>query len=336
MDYKQSGVDIKAADNFIASLKTAIKISDRNVIQGIGDFGAVYRLGDQYLVAGADGVGTKLKIAFLMDKHDTVGIDLVAMNVNDILTKGAKPLFFLDYIATGKVEPVVLEKVAQGIYRGCEEAGCSLIGGETAEMPDFYHPGEYDLSGFSVGVVKPEYFNHLNGSEVKAGDSIIGIPSSGTHSNGYSLLRSVFFKNLKMKVSDYIPELRKILGEELITPTRIYVKTVLNILENCGSHILGMAHITGGGFTNISRINPGVGYVINKLLPIPPIFSYVQKQGSIDDAEMFRTFNMGCGYVLITDKPDDILPHCGPGADVIGTVQQKPGVFISDKNIALS
>ncbi|MCK4966899.1 phosphoribosylformylglycinamidine cyclo-ligase, partial [bacterium] len=204
MDYKKAGVDIEQADRLTEKIKTIVRKKDKNVIGGIGDFGAMYKLGDSILVSGTDGVGTKLKIAFLMDKHDTVGIDLVAMNVNDILTKGAHPLFFMDYIATGKLQPRVIEQVIAGIVNGCDDAECSLIGGETAEMPDFYTEGEYDLAGFVVGEVKED--SVIDGSNVNTGDTIIGLSSSGLHSNGFSLIRKLFFQELKMTVDTYVPE----------------------------------------------------------------------------------------------------------------------------------
>ena len=331
MDYKKAGVDIEQADRLTEKIKTIVRKKDKNVIGGIGDFGAMYKLGDSILVSGTDGVGTKLKIAFLMDKHDTVGIDLVAMNVNDILTKGAHPLFFMDYIATGKLQPRVIEQVIAGIVNGCDDAECSLIGGETAEMPDFYTEGEYDLAGFVVGEVKED--SVIDGSNVNTGDTIIGLSSSGLHSNGFSLIRKLFFQELKMTVDTYVPEFGKTLGEELITPTQIYVKKLFKVLADFRVNIHGMAHITGGGFQNIKRINENKGYVIDKLPEIPPVFQVTQEKGGITDSEMFKTFNMGIGFVIITDNPDAVCSALKPDAHIIGFVDDSKKILIKEKNI---
>ena len=331
MDYKKAGVDIEKADKFTEKIKIIASRKNKNVIGGIGDFGALYKIDNTVLVSSTDGVGTKLKVAFLMNKHDTVGIDLVAMNVNDILTKGAEPLFFLDYIATGKLESNVMEQVITGIVKGCDEADCSLIGGETAEMPDFYNKGEYDLAGFVVGKVTKK--DVIGGSFTKSGDSIIGVSSSGLHSNGFSLIRKLFFDKLKMKINTYIPEFGKTLGEELITPTNIYVKRILKLLKKYRKNVYGMAHITGGGFKNIKRINENKGYVIDKLPEIPPIFQITQERGTISDYEMFRTFNMGIGFVIITDKPDEICKDLSPEARIIGYVDNSKKIIIKEKNV---
>lgn len=334
LDYRKSGVDIDAAEQLVGFLKSAIQKRDENVIGGIGDFAALYQLGSHILVASTDGVGTKLKIAFLTGRHDTVGIDLVAMSVNDILTKGARPIFFLDYFATGKLDTEVAKSVISGINAGCQEAGCSLIGGETAEMPDFYSPGEYDLAGFAVGTVEKEGI--IDGSSVKNGDAILGFPSSGIHSNGYSLVRNLFFKQLRMSVDDYLPECGASLGDVLLTPTKIYVREILRLLGKFSKHIHGMAHITGGGFTNISRINPKFEYRIENLPAPHPIFSTMQERGGISNREMFRTFNMGIGFVLITDLPESIIEESSLKPMIIGHCESGDAVQIVPHKITFS
>jgi len=287
--YKKAGVNIAEADKFVNAIKPFTR--------GIGGFGGLYPLAahkykEPYLVSSTDGVGTKLKIAFLSGKHDTVGIDLVGMNVNDILCSGARPLFFLDYIATGKVRKKVLVDVVKGIADGCRQAGCSLVGGETAEMPGFYKADEYDLAGFCVGIVDKKKM--IDGSGIKPGDKILGLESNGLHSNGFSLVRNVFSRT----------ELKKRSGE-LLRPTRIYVKPVLSLLdtERRGT-IKGVAHITGGAFYDkISRILRKVDARIYRgSWAIPPIFRLIQKKGNVADKEMFHTFNMGVGMVLIVKE----------------------------------
>ena len=303
LTYKKSGVDIEAGYAVVRQAKALAKTTfNRNVLSNIGGFGAAYSLAgykNPLLVSGADGVGTKLKIAFMLDKHDTVGIDLVAMNVDDVITCGAKPLFFLDYIATGKVKPRVTKQILKGIACACRIAGCALIGGETAEMPDFYSSGEYDLAGFAVGAVEKK--NYINGSKIKKGDVLIGLASSGLHSNGYSLARKVFFGKAKMKVSKRLPDLGMTVGEALLTPTRIYARAIVNLLKKV--KVKGMAHITGGGFgENIARAIPNkkLDFTIERgSWPVLPIFNVIQDIGKITDAEMFKTFNMGIGMVLI-------------------------------------
>ncbi|MFH1493621.1 MAG: phosphoribosylformylglycinamidine cyclo-ligase, partial [Pseudomonadota bacterium] len=258
--------------------------------------------------SGADGVGTKLKIAFMLDKHDTVGIDLVAMNVDDVVTCGAKPLFFLDYIATGKIKPKVTAQILKGITRGCKQAGCALIGGETAEMPGFYPVGEYDLAGFCVGAVEKK--NYINGAKLKKGDVIIGLASSGLHSNGYSLARAVFFKKAKYKVNKFIPELKTTVGEALLVPTKIYADTVVKLLKKV--KVKAMAHVTGGGFPeNVARIFPDskkvqqLGVQIEKgSWPILPIFKVMQAIGKISEDEMYRTFHRGIGLGVVVARTD--------------------------------
>ncbi|MEC7839336.1 MAG: phosphoribosylformylglycinamidine cyclo-ligase [Chlamydiota bacterium] len=292
--YKDSGVDIDAGNELVNRLKK--KFPD------IGGFGGLYPFSDGFLVAGTDGVGTKLKIAFSMDKHDTIGIDLVAMCVNDVLASGAKPLFFLDYFATSDLHVDKAESVLSGIGEGCREARCLLLGGETAEMPGFYHHGEYDLSGFCVGFVHKE--DLIDADSIEVGDCIVGIPSSGFHSNGYSLIRKVLDEN-NINLHDLFPGSNSSIGELLLKPTRIYIQEVLAIKEEF--NLKGAAHITGGGLTeNVPRILPEcVGALIDKKLwEVPTIFSWIQTLGSIEDKEMFRTFNMGLGMTLILSKQD--------------------------------
>ncbi len=332
LTYKKAGVDIDEGDRFVDLISPLVKRTFRpEVMTDIGSFGALFRINNKkyknpVLVSGTDGVGTKLKVAFLTDRHDTVGIDLVAMCVNDILTSGAEPLFFLDYFATGKLRPEKAADVVRGIAAGCMEAGCSLVGGETAEMPGFYGKGEYDLSGFAVGVV--DRTKIINGSGIKDGDAVIGVSSSGLHSNGYSLVRKIFFGLKRMSVKKHLPELGCTLGEELLRPTRIYVKA-FNVLKN-RIDVKGMAHITGGGIDgNLPRVFPkGVGAVLKKSSwPVHPIFDLIQKTGNVPDEDMKRTFNMGIGYIIMVDgkKKDttiEILKKNGFGAHLIGRIER--------------
>ncbi|WCJ23695.1 Phosphoribosylformylglycinamidine cyclo-ligase [Euphorbia peplus] len=292
LTYKDAGVDIDAGSELVRRIA---KMSP-----GIGGFGGLFPLGDSYLVAGTDGVGTKLKLAFETGIHDTIGIDLVAMSVNDIVTSGAKPLFFLDYFATSRLDVDLAEKVIKGIVDGCKRSDCTLLGGETAEMPDFYSDGEYDLSGFAVGIVKKE--SVIDGKNITAGDVIIGLPSSGVHSNGFSLVRRVLARS-GLSLENQLPGEGITLGEALIAPTVIYVKQVLDIIGKGG--VKGIAHITGGGFTdNIPRVFPkGLGAAIyENSWEVPAVFKWIQEAGKIEDAEMRRTFNMGIGMVLIVTK----------------------------------
>lgn len=312
--YKDAGVDIDEGNETVRKIKPLAKATFRpEVLSDIGHFSAFFSLNNSkykepVLVSSTDGVGTKLALAFKSGIHNTVGIDLVAMVVNDIIVTGAEPLFFLDYFACGKLSSEVAEKVISGISQGCLEAGCALIGGETAELPGFYKEGEYDLAGFGVGVVEKNSI--IDGSSINSGDLIIGIPSSGLHSNGYSLVRKIFFELHNFRLDTYFDELGKTLIEELLTPTRIYVKPVLNILKN--HQIKGMAHITGGGFIeNIPRILPAqLKATIDKSsLEILPIFQIIQRLGNIQEYEMFRTFNCGTGLVLVVskDSAEDIV-----------------------------
>jgi phosphoribosylformylglycinamidine cyclo-ligase len=329
--YSKSGVDIDAGNSFVERIKPLIKkTSRRETMSGIGGFGGLFHLDtgktkDPVIVSSTDGVGTKLKIAQMLDKHDTVGIDLVAMSVNDIIVQGAEPLFFLDYIATGKLDVERSVKIVEGIVQGCQDANCSLLGGETAEMPGFYPDGEYDLAGFCVGVVEADKL--IDGSDIRVGDRIIGIASSGVHSNGYSLVRRVLFEEGKFSPSEKIDGLDMELGLELLKPTKIYVKPVLNLIKNFNIH--GIVHITGGGFTeNIPRITPAQcrSSIRRESWPILPIFHVIQKTGNIEDDEMYRVFNMGIGMILIVGKNDeteiiDWLGKMGEKAYSIGTIE---------------
>ncbi|MGA2315898.1 MAG: phosphoribosylformylglycinamidine cyclo-ligase [Thermodesulfobacteriota bacterium] len=312
--YKNAGVDIEKGDGFVQAIKPMVESTFRpEVLTKIGGFAGCVSLNlERYkkpiLVSSTDGVGTKLKIAFLMDRHDTVGIDLVAMCVNDIVVSGAKPLFLLDYLATSKLDTEKSMKVVSGIVKGCIEAECSLIGGETAEMPGFYKKGEYDLAGFAVGIVEDSQL--IDGSGVTVGDKLIGIASSGLHSNGYSLVRKVILDQHKMDLEKRVEEIGELLGEELLRPTRIYVKTILNLTRDFS--IGGIAHITGGGITgNLPRIIPkGCKAIVHRgAWDIPPIFSFVKEKGKISEEEMLRTFNNGIGVILIVrpKEVEDIL-----------------------------
>ncbi len=300
--YKDAGVDIDAGDLFVRKIKPYVKSTFRpEVLTHIGGFGGLFALKkykEPVLVSGTDGVGTKLKIAFLTGKHDSVGIDLVAMCVNDIIVQGAEPLFFLDYFATGKLKPQAHSDIVKGIAAGCKQSGCALIGGETAEMPSFYSEDEYDLAGFAVGVVERKKI--IDGSKIKPGDKLVGLASSGLHSNGYSLVRKVLFDAAGYSVADTLSEFQGTpLGEVLLTPTRIYAKTVLALMKEFD--IRGMAHITGGGITeNTPRMLPkGTSALIRKgAWDIHPIFQLVRKKAGIDDEEMYRDFNMGIGMIL--------------------------------------
>lgn len=335
LTYKAAGVDVEAGYEAVKLMKEHTK---RTMIPGVlgelGSFGGFFEIAkgnynNPILVSGTDGVGTKLQIAFMTGKHDTIGIDCVAMCVNDVACHGAKPLFFLDYIGTGKLETKVAADIVKGVCDGCIEAGCALIGGETAEMPGFYKDGEYDLAGFSVGIVDKE--NVINGSSVSEGDVLIGIASSGIHSNGYSLVRKLFFGVNNYDINTRFEELEGTLGEELLKPTKIYVKTVQTLIEK--HQINGIAHITGGGFIeNIPRTIPsGLKAVINHgSWDIPPVFALMQKLGNIEEKEMFNTFNMGIGMVLAVRKEDAdeilrTLRDLSEKAYIIGSVAKGEG-----------
>lgn len=330
ISYKDAGVDIEKGNAFVQAIKPMVESTFRpEVLTKIGGFTGCVSLNlERYkkpvLVSSTDGVGTKLKIAFLMDRHDTVGIDLVAMCVNDILVSGAKPLFLLDYLATSKLDPEKDGEVVKGIVKGCIEAECSLIGGETAEMPGFYREGEYDLAGFAVGIVESSQM--IDGSSVAVGDKLIGIASSGLHSNGYSLVRKVLLDYHKMDLGQRVEEIGGILGEELLRPAKIYVKAILNLTRDFD--IRGIAHITGGGITgNLPRIIPkGCKAILRKgSWDIPPIFSFLKEKGKISEDEMLKTFNNGIGMILIV-RPieiEDILERLrflGEKAFAIGEI----------------
>ena len=305
--YARAGVDIDAGNEAVKRIKPLVQKTMRpEVLSGIGGFAGLFALqNDRYskpvLVSGCDGVGTKLKIAFALNQHSTIGIDSVAMCVNDILVCGAEPLFFLDYLAVGSLQPTQVEEVVRGVAEGCRQAGCALLGGETAEMPGFYLPGEYDLAGFAVGVVDKGAI--IDGSSICSGDVILGLPSSGLHSNGFSLVRRVLIDEaqLDLSLSHGLPE--GTLAQELLKPTRIYVSFILDLLNAC--EVKGMAHITGGGLPeNIARVLPsGTKAVISAgSWPVPPIFDLVRRYGNVAEQEMLRTFNLGIGFVVIISK----------------------------------
>lgn len=335
LTYKDAGVDTKEGERAVSLMKEHVKGTfNKNVLTGLGSFGSLFNLDikdmkQPVLVSGTDGVGTKLKIAFLTDKHDTVGIDCVAMCVNDVLCQGAKPLFFLDYIATGKVKAEKIADIVKGIADGCKQSGSALVGGETAEMPDFYSEGEYDMAGFSVGIVDREKI--ITGEKVSVGNKIIGIPSTGIHSNGYSLVRKVFFDKMNMSVDKYVEDLGETLGEALLRPTKIYAKACDAVLPQFD--VKGIVHITGGGFyENIPRILPeGMAVSINVgTWEIPKIFSYIEKCGNIDRREMFSTYNMGVGMMMVVDEKDAdavvaALTEAGEKASIIGEIIQDNG-----------
>ncbi len=331
--YRDAGVDIDAGNEFVQRIKPLVRATFQpGVHTEIGGFGAAFSLADRVpamtnplLVSSTDGVGTKLKVAFLAGVHNTVGIDLVAMCVNDIAVMGAQPLFFLDYFATGKLAIDVAVQVIEGIVDGCKQADCSLVGGETAEMPDMYPAGEYDLAGFTVGVVENDRV--IDGSTVRVGDAIVGVASSGVHSNGFSLVRKIVFEQLGLKVSDVVPELGgKTIGEVLLAPTKIYVRPILSVIRDVT--IKGMAHITGGGLVdNVPRVLPDrcVARFQRGSWPTPPIFKFLQTSAGIDDWEMARTFNCGVGLVMVCAKADadaviSRLAGMGEQAWVIGEI----------------
>ncbi|MCK5578705.1 MAG: phosphoribosylformylglycinamidine cyclo-ligase [Planctomycetes bacterium] len=316
LTYKDAGVDIDRKEKFTSGIvKLMRRTYDPRVLDNPKGFAGLFALNPRgqlfrknykrpVLVGCTDGVGTKLKIAFMMDKHDTIGIDLVAMSVNDLIVQGAEPLFFLDYIAIGQINDEILHQLMKGIVAGCTQARCALLGGETAEMPDFYKKNEYELAGFAVGLVEKNRI--INGQKVRPGDIVLGLASNGLHSNGYSLVRKVFFQKAKKKVTDRIPDFGRTLGEELLEPTRIYAQPMKDLLNRYRTKkvIKGIAHITGGGFLeNIPRVLPRSTSVVieENTWPVPPIFSVTQQTGNVPLKEMYRVFNMGIGLVLIVD-----------------------------------
>lgn len=333
LTYRKAGVDIDEGRRLVKRIKQlAVTTRRKEVIGAIGGFSSLFSarfpdIEDPVLVSSTDGVGTKLKVAFMADRHDGVGVDLVAMCVNDILVTGAEPLFFLDYMATGRLDASRAAALLRGVARACKEAGCALVGGETAEMPGIYRPNEYDLAGFSVGVVERKKL--IDGSGVRPGFSIIGLASSGLHSNGFSLARKVLFAKLRMKLKDRPRGFRKTVGSELLTPTRIYVRPVLKVIKRFD--VKAMAHITGGGLVeNVPRVIPrGLKAVIDrKAWPVHPVFKFIQKQGNIEELEMLRTFNCGIGFVLIVKKADEArllrtLKAAGERAYAIGEVTKR-------------
>ena len=334
ISYKDAGVDVQRGYDAVSLMKKHVqKTMNKNVLGDLGSFGGFYALDKEdcdepVLVAGTDGVGTKLRYAMLMDKHDTIGIDAVAMCVNDIVCQGAKPLFFLDYIATGRINPEKIADIVGGVSAGCVESNCALIGGETAEMPGFYGEEEYDIAGFAVGIVQKSRV--INGSAIKAGDALIGLASSGIHSNGFSLVRRLFGEN-PSDLTRYSAELKKSVGEEVLTPTRIYVKTILELVKKY--QIKGIAHITGGGFIeNIPRMLPdGLKARINTgSYEILPVFNVLAQLSGLDEAQLYNTFNMGVGMVLAVDsaQADSIVKSAyelGEKAYIIGEVAQGEG-----------
>ena len=329
LTYRDAGVDIDAGNEVVERIKPLVKRSFRpEVMGGLGGFGALFDLSNKYrepvLVSGTDGVGTKLKLAQQLGRHDTIGIDLVGMCVNDILVQGAEPLFFLDYFATGKLDVDTTVAVVGGIARGCEESGCALIGGETAEMPDMYPPGEYDLAGFAVGAVEKSQL--LDGARVREGDVLLGIASSGPHSNGYSLIRRIYDRAgrpAEVQVGGVA------LADALMAPTRLYVKPVLSLLRVHGQSIHAMAHITGGGLTeNIVRVIPeGLGLDIDATsIVLPPVFDWLQREGAVADAEMWRTFNCGVGFVLVV--PQHALAAVATDLEALGLAHRPIGQVV--------
>jgi phosphoribosylformylglycinamidine cyclo-ligase len=309
--YKSSGVDIESGDKLVEIIKPFAKATMRKeVLAGIGGFGAMFEIAKKFeepvLVSGTDGVGTKLKLAFELNKHDTIGIDLVAMSVNDILVQGAEPLFFLDYFACGKLNIDIAANVIRGIANGCKESGCSLIGGETAEMPGMYPDGEYDLAGFAVGVVEKSKI--IDGTKIKEGDVIIGLSSSGFHSNGYSLVRKVIASGGLDLSTEYSANISW--GEAILAPTRLYVKPILDLLKVCDVH--GMSHITGGGITgNLPRVFPShlAAQIQLDSLPQEDLFTWVKKVANLDTMQMLETFNCGIGYAVVVDAADEDIVH---------------------------
>lgn len=336
MDYREAGVDVEAGRAFVQQIRGLVESTRRpGVLGGFGGFSGMFQLPSGYqepvLVSGTDGVGTKLRLAQMCDRHDTVGIDLVAMCVNDVLTCGAEPLFFLDYLATSKLNPQQLTEVVSGITEGCRQSGCSLLGGETAEMPGFYQPGEYDLAGFCVGIVEKSQI--LDGSQVQQGDVAIGLASSGVHSNGFSLVRKIVEM---VELSARPPSFTQTLGETLLTPTRIYVKPVL-AARKAGLEIHGMAHITGGGLPeNLPRclgVNQSV-QIDTQRWSLLPIFDWLAQQGRVTPKDMFNTFNMGIGFVLLVppsgvDTTIQWFVGQGISAWAIGEVVEGVGEVIS-------
>lgn len=334
VDYRQSGVDIDAGNDAVRRIKNLARGTyTPGVLSGVGSFGGLFALDpgieEPVLVASADGVGTKLKVAFMAGVHDTIGIDLVNHCVNDILVQGARPLFFLDYLATGKLAPEVAEQIVSGMAKACRENGCALLGGETAEMPGFYSPGEYDVAGFIVGLVSRSKV--IDGRGVQAGDCLVGLPSSGLHTNGYSLARRIAFDVVGLRVESHVGELGETVGEALLRPHRSYLPLIGPLLPS--GRIKGMAHITGGGITeNLPRTLPdGLAFSLDRTSwVVPPLFAWLQGAGQVPDEEMLRAFNMGVGLILVC-SPDDAssvvadLNAQGEPAWILGRVTKHAG-----------
>ncbi|MDP9000630.1 MAG: phosphoribosylformylglycinamidine cyclo-ligase [Myxococcota bacterium] len=342
MTYKEAGVDIRAGDDLVERIKPlAAATRTAEVVGGVGGFAGLCAVPggveDPILVSGTDGVGTKLKVAFLTGVHDTIGIDLVGMCVNDILTSGARPLFFLDYFATGKLDVHVTERVIAGIASACKESGCALLGGETAELPGMYAPGEYDLAGFAVGVVARAKI--VDGSRAKTGDVALGIPSSGLHASGYSLARAVVFDRMRLSPGDRPSELAgRTLGEVLLTPTRLYARHVRSMLEAVDVH--AMCHVTGSGLPgNLPRILPeGLGVRIERPWPRPVIFDLIQRGGAVDEIEMRNTFNLGVGFVFVVAEQDapravDAMRGLGESPIPLGRVVHTPSDRVFEERV---
>lgn len=336
--YEEAGVNLEAGYESVRRIKSHVaRTKVKGAIDSIGAFGGMFDLSmlnmkEPVLVSGTDGVGTKLMVAFELDKHDTIGIDAVAMCVNDVLVQGAAPIFFLDYLAVGKNYPEKIEQLVKGVADGCVLSECALIGGETAEMPDMYSEDHYDIAGFCVGAV--DKCNLIDGSKVKAGDVLVGLPSSGCHSNGFSLIRKILFKDNHLDMNEFMPELGKTLGEEILTPTKIYVKAIKHLFGKVDLH--GMSHVTGGGFyENLPRmLHDGQGIEIDvNAFPKKPIFELLQKLGNIDKEEMYNVFNMGIGFVCAVDaseveKLQALLHEIGEESYVIGKVTEGEGVTL--------
>lgn len=337
ISYSDSGVDVTRGYKAVELMKKHVKETyDGNVLGDLGSFGGFYdisgeKMKEPVLVAGCDGVGTKLKYAFVSDKHDTVGIDAVAMCVNDIVCQGARPLFFLDYFATGKLDPEKVATVVKGVADGCKLAGCALIGGETAEMPSFYPDGEYDMAGFAVGIVDKEKV--INGKNIKAGDVLIGLESSGVHSNGFSLIRKLFGET-KSEIDVYDERLQKTYGEALLEPTRIYVKSILGLVQKV--EVKGIAHITGGGFIeNIPRVFPdGIGCEIDlNSYKLSPLYEIIKEKSGLKNEQLYNTFNMGIGMVVVVAESDvqktlNLLGELGEKAHLVGKTINGKGVAL--------
>ncbi len=338
--YREAGVDLEAGYESVRLIKSHVaRTKIKGAVDSIGAFGGMFDLStlglkEPVLVSGTDGVGTKLMLAFDVDKHDTIGIDAVAMCVNDVLVQGAMPIFFLDYLAVGKNEPTKIEQLVKGVADGCVQSECALIGGETAEMPDMYSADHYDIAGFCVGAVEKSKL--LDGQSIEAGQTLVALPSSGCHSNGFSLIRKVLLKDANLDTTKYYEEFGKTLGEELLTPTKIYVKAIKHLLTN-GVEIKGMSHITGGGFyENLPRmLKEGQGVSIDtKSFPRPAIFDLIMKTGNIAEKEMYNVFNMGAGFVMALEDKDvetvmSLLKEINEEAYVIGTVTNSGSVDLT-------